>query len=277
MGERRVGFIGAGQMGRPMVDRLLAAGHPVSVYVRRPELATELAAAGAQVLGSAVEVAAVADVLCVCLFSDAQVRHVLLGDGLGHAGVVDALRPGSYVVNHVTGSPDLALELGRRVPSGVRYVDGPMSGTDQDIRAGRLTLLLDGDADDVEQVRPVLSAYAEPIIHVGGVGDGQRIKLVNNLLFTAHLRLALEAARLGRSLGVDPVDLARAIATCSGNSYALALLRLRPADALAAGARPYLVKDVAVVREVADGLGIDLGLLGELATWVDRPDPPRRV
>ena len=269
----RVGFIGVGQMGRPMVERLLSAGYPVTVYVRRPEVAAELANAGAQVLPTPAEVAAAADVLCVCLFSDTQLTELLLGansDGdERHPLVIDALRPGSYLVNHVTGSPMLAQELARRAPPGVRYVDAPMSGTGRDIRAGRLTLLVGAAAEDVESVRPVLAAYAEPVIHVGAVGDGQRIKLVNNLLFTVHLRIALEAARLGQSVGIEPADLARVLATCSGNSYAVALLQQAPATALAESALPYLAKDVAVVRRVADGLGIDLGLLGALSTWVE--------
>jgi 3-hydroxyisobutyrate dehydrogenase-like beta-hydroxyacid dehydrogenase len=250
-------------MGRPMVDRLLAAGHPVTVYVRRKDLAEALSSAGAEVLDSARDVASVADVLCVCLFSDEQLGDVL------DAGVVQAMRPGSYLVNHVTGSPAVAEDLAMRLPAGVHYVDAPMSGTDTDIRAGRLTLLVGAAVADVDAVRPVLAAYADPIIHVGAVGDGQRIKLVNNLMFTAHLRLALEAAGLGRSLGIEPAQLAGVLATCSGNSYAVALLGRVPPDALATSARPYLTKDVAVVRQVAEGLGIDLGLLGELAGWVD--------
>ena len=275
----RVGFIGVGQMGRPMVERLLSAGYPVTVYVRRPEVAAELANAGAQVLPTPAEVAAAADVLCVCLFSDTQLTELLLGANSGgderHPLVIDALRPGSYLVNHVTGSPMLAQELARRAPPGVRYVDAPMSGTGRDIRAGRLTLLVGAAAEDVESVRPVLAAYAEPVIHVGAVGDGQRIKLVNNLLFTVHLRIALEAARLGQSVGIEPADLARVLATCSGNSYAVALLQQAPPAAITESARPYLTKDVAVVRQVAEGLGIDLGLLGALSTWVDASDEPR--
>lgn len=252
-----------GQMGRPMVDRLVAAGFPLSVFVRRPELAAELEAAGVTVAPSIAELAASVDVLVTCTFSDAQLREVVL-DGGGLA----SLRPGAALVNHVTGSPALAAEMAAAAPAGVRVVDAPVSGTADHIRAGTLTVLVGASAGDLDAVRPVLAAYAEPIIHVGRVGDAQRVKLVNNLVFTVHLRIATLAAELGETLGVASTDLARVMGECSGASFALALLQHLPAETMVESARPFLAKDVAVIREVADGLGVDLGLLGELAGWV---------
>jgi 3-hydroxyisobutyrate dehydrogenase-like beta-hydroxyacid dehydrogenase len=263
----RVGFIGAGQMGRPMVDRLLAAGFPVSVFVRRPEVAEELANAGAVIVSSIADLSASVDVLCVCTFSDAQLRQVVFGDD----GALAALPAGSALVNHVTGSPQLIRQLADQAPAGVRVVDAPMSGSADQIRAGQLTLLVGAAPDDVELVRPVLAAYADPIIHVGDVGDGQRIKLVNNLVFAVNLHLATLAADVGQSLGIPPAKLAQVLQHCSGASRALSLLADIPAEAMVEAARPFLAKDVAVVREVAAELGVDLGLLGELAGWVDSP------
>jgi 3-hydroxyisobutyrate dehydrogenase-like beta-hydroxyacid dehydrogenase len=262
----RVGFIGVGQMGRPMVDRLVAAGFPLSVFVRRPELADELRAAGATVAPSIAELAAAVDVLVTCTFSDAQLREVVFD-----AGALAALGPGAALVNHVTGSPALAVEMATAAPAGARVVDAPVSGTADEIRAGELTVLVGGSADDLERVRPVLAAYASPIIHVGTVGDGQRIKLVNNLVFTVHLRVATLAAELGETLGVAPAQLARVIEQCSGASRALSLLQHLPAETMVDLARPFLAKDVAVVREVAHDLGVDLGLLDDVAGWVYEP------
>jgi len=263
-----VGFLGVGQMGRPMVDRLAATGWAPSTYVRRAEVASELRGAGVEVVESAATLAAAVDVLIVCFFSDAQLRDVML-----HDGTLAAMRPGAIVVTHTTGSPDLVLELADRAPEGVRLVDAPVSGTPVEIAAGHLTVLVGGDPDDLERVQPVLSAYADPIIAVGGLGDAMRVKLVNNLLFTVHLRIALEAANVAQSLGVAPADLARVLAHCSGDSYALRILSSgAPPEQLEAGVLPYLSKDVSVVRDVTDAMGVDLGLLGELARWVDRPD-----
>lgn len=262
----RVGFIGAGQMGRPMVDRLVAAGLPITVHARRGEHRAELAAAGIAVRDSPLDLAAASDVVIICLFKDDQVRDLLLADG-----VLAALRPGAVLVNHVTGSPSLATELEASAPEGVSVLDVPVSGTADHIRAGRLTLLAGGQAATLERVRPVLQAYADPIIHVGAVGDGQRIKLVNNLLFAVHLRAAVEAADVASTMGIPAADLARVLAECSADSFALRLFAHVEPDALVDGARPYLEKDVRTVQDVAAAEGIDLGLLGDLAGWVFTP------
>jgi 3-hydroxyisobutyrate dehydrogenase-like beta-hydroxyacid dehydrogenase len=264
----RVGLLGAGQMGRPMVERLAAAGWAPNVSVRREDVAAELRDAGVVVAESATALAADVDLLIVCFFSDAQLREVMLDDG-----VLAVMCAGAIVVTHTTGSPDLVLELAGRAPAGVRVLDMPVSGTPVEIAAGRLTVLAGGDPADLERVRPVIAAYGDPILHVGSLGDAMRVKLVNNLLFTVNLRVALEAAKLARSMGVEPADLARVLSHCSGDSYALHFFTRGGApEQMAMGALPYLAKDVKVVREVAAPMGIDLGVLGELATWVDDAD-----
>ena len=262
----RVGFIGVGHMGRPMVDRLLAAGVPTEVFVRRPELRAELEAAGAAVADSAEELAARSDLVILCFFSDAQVREVMLG-----GGVLASMRSGSILVSHVTGSPTLSVGLQAAAPDGVTILDVPISGTDDHIRRGELTLMVGGDAATLERVRPVLATYCDPILHVGGLGDGQRIKLLNNLVFTVNLRTALAAAELGESMGVPAAELSRVLSECSGGSFAIGLLRHMAPESLAGGARHYLVKDVSTILEVAAEEGIDLGLLGDLAHWVFEP------
>lgn len=266
-GKFRVGFIGVGHMGRPMVDRLVAAGWPTEVYVRRPELRGELEAAGVAVAASADELAARSDLLILCFFNDAQVRQVVLG-GDSHKGALAAMRPGSVLVSHVTGSPSLSVDLQAAAPDGVTVLDVPISGTDDHIRRGELTLMVGGEAAVLDRVRPALEAYAHPILHVGGLGDGQRIKLINNLLFTVNLRTALDGAALAASMGIAADEFARIVSECSGDSFAIRLFRQVPPATMAAGAKHYLVKDVETIRQVAAADGIELGELGELAAWV---------
>jgi 3-hydroxyisobutyrate dehydrogenase-like beta-hydroxyacid dehydrogenase len=261
-----VGFLGVGHMGRPMVARLAAEGWRPRVYVRRPELAAELAAEGLDMADTPTELAASVDLLIVCLFSDEQLRSLLLDDG-----TLSAMRPGSVVATHVTGSPDLVVELADSAPEGVSVLDMPISGGPAEIEAGRLTILAGGAEEVIERVRPAFATYADPIISVGGLGDAMRVKLVNNLLFTANLRMALDAAKLAASMGVNGSDLARVLKHCSGDSFALRTFEHREPDPTASGARPYLMKDVAVVREVAEAMGLDLGELGEVASWVYEP------
>jgi 3-hydroxyisobutyrate dehydrogenase-like beta-hydroxyacid dehydrogenase len=212
---------------------------------------------------SAAELAARCDLLILCLFDDAQVRSLMLD-----AGTIGHLRAGSVVASHVTGSPSLADELQHAAPAGVTLLDAPISGTSDHIRRGELTVLVGGDRQALDRARPAFESYADPIIHVGGLGDGQRAKLVNNLLFTVNLGVAVKAARLGRALGFEPPQLASVIGECSGSSFAFDLFKSRDPETLSAGARHYLVKDIDAVRVVADELEIDLGELGELAGWV---------
>ena len=259
----RVGFIGVGHMGRPMVDRLVAAGVPTEVYVRRPELRDELASAGVAVAASVTELAARSDLVILCFFNDAQVREVMLEDG-----VLAAMQSGSILVSHVTGSPALSRDLQAAAPEGVTVLDVPISGTEDHIRRGQLTLMVGGDIDALDRIRPVLATYCDPILHVGGLGDGQRVKLINNLVFTVNLRTALAAAELGESMGVPSAELSRVLSECSGGSFAINLFQHMPPESLAVGARHYLIKDVSTIRDVAGEQGIELGLLGELANWV---------
>jgi 3-hydroxyisobutyrate dehydrogenase len=263
MSEITVGFVGAGQMGRPMVDRLFAAGFAPQVFARRAEVQQDLKAAGIGVGESAAQVGAGADVLILCLFSDTQVRDVMFDDG-----VLAAMRPGSVVLSHVTGSPELSVELQAAAPLGVTILDVPVSGTVDHIRRGELTMLVGGEGAALEKARPALGSYGNPILHVGGLGDGQRMKLVNNLLFTVHLRVALEAAALARSFGISSPDFARVISACSGDSFAVRLFSHTEPKAMAEGARHFLMKDVNAIRDVAKAEGLDLGLLGDLAGWV---------
>jgi 3-hydroxyisobutyrate dehydrogenase-like beta-hydroxyacid dehydrogenase len=250
-----VGIVGLGEMGMPMLERLRGADLPVTFIARRPEVVDHARDLGALPVESFED----CDVVIVCVYSDDQVRDVCLGRG----GILAALRPVATLVNHTTGSPMTAAalaETGR--PREVDVLDAALSGGPRDIASGTLTLLLGGAADVIERVRPVLATYANPIIHVGGIGDGQRVKLINNAVYGANYALVAEAERVAGALGVDPAVALEAMTSCSGDSRVL-----RTVVALGSSARMYEVagrfieKDVATVTSVAEELGVDLGLL----------------
>jgi 3-hydroxyisobutyrate dehydrogenase-like beta-hydroxyacid dehydrogenase len=112
----------------------------------------------------------------------------------------------------------------------------------------------------------VLASYSSPIIHIGRVGDGQRVKLLNNALFAGNIALVAEAERVAGALGVDPAAALGAIAHCSGNSFSLGMINgIGSAAAARASVGKFIGKDVATVRRVADDLGVDLGVLGTAA------------
>jgi 3-hydroxyisobutyrate dehydrogenase-like beta-hydroxyacid dehydrogenase len=151
-----------------MVRRLVKAGYAVRALARSEEKRGLLAEDGAQVVSDAAEAGDGADAVLVCVYTDEQVRDVCLGGGL-----LGEMPGGSVLVVHTTGSPRTAEAIAARAaPRGIHVVDSPVSGGPHDVAAGRVTLFVGGAEDAVEQVRPVLRSYGDPILHVGRLGAG---------------------------------------------------------------------------------------------------------
>ena len=176
------------------------------------------------------------------------------------------MAPGAVLALHTTGSPATAQRLAEAgAARGVKVVDAPISGGANDIIAGRLTVMLGGDPDDVERVSSVVAAYSDAIFPIGELGSAQAVKLVNNALFAANIQLVAEAERVANELGVDTSTLATVVQRSSGASYVMGLIAFTGSTpALVEGAGHYLRKDIDVVRGVADELGVDLGILGQV-------------
>jgi 3-hydroxyisobutyrate dehydrogenase-like beta-hydroxyacid dehydrogenase len=257
---RRLGFVGAGRMGRPMVRRLLEAQYQIRVLGRSAASRRSLAAEGAQVTADVAEVGAGADAVLVCVHSDEQVRQVCLGGGL-----LDGMDPGSILVIHTTASPrTIAAIAERAAPGGIGVIDAPVSGGPPDVEIGRLTLFVGGADDAVSRARPVLECYGDPVLLVGPAGAGQRVKLINNALFAAQIGLLSSAVRLGEQLGVDEAVLLSALPRGSAASRALGRAAARGSVAsFAAAVGDFLSKDVRVIRSFAAEMGADLGSLDE--------------
>lgn len=254
-----VGFLGAGQLGEPMVARLLRAGHEVLVYARRDESRRRLELKGAATAASVAELARGSDVLISCLFSDEQLRET----GLGPDGFIMNAKPGSVFVSHTTGTVATLKAMQDSSAAGPVVLDAPVSGTADDIAEGTLTVLIGGPTDAVEGVTPVLAAYADPVVPTGALGSALAIKLINNLLFAANAQLLAAATQLGDELNVDPGALLAALQVCSGRSGAAShAQRIGGIDRFAERAAPFLRKDVAACGEAAAQAGVELGLLG---------------
>jgi 3-hydroxyisobutyrate dehydrogenase-like beta-hydroxyacid dehydrogenase len=253
-----VGFLGAGQLGEPMVDRLLGAGHDVVVYARREEIRRRIEAKGAAIADSVAELARGSDVLISCLFSDAQLRET----GIGPDGFIANAKDGAVFVSHTTGTLS-TLELlrdGSAAPPVI--LDAPVSGAADDIAAGTLTVLIGGPSDAVAAVTPILAAYADPVVATGALGSALALKLINNLLFAANAQLLGAATQLGTQLGVDPSVLLSTLQVCSARSHAAEQAhRIGGMDRFAELAGLFLRKDVAACREAAAEAGVELGLL----------------
>jgi 3-hydroxyisobutyrate dehydrogenase-like beta-hydroxyacid dehydrogenase len=256
-----IGFIGAGQLGESMVNRLVGAGHSVLVYARNEEVRARLQR-HVRLAESPAHLATESDIVISCLFSDAQLREV----GLGPDGLIANCRQRSIFVSHTTGTVATLAELSNGFTSAPRVVDAPVSGTAEDIAKGRLTVLLGGDPDAVQQAKPILAAYGDPLIETGQVGTALSMKLVNNLLFAANAQLVAGAAELAGSMGISAGALLEAVSACSGSSRAAQYIRgYGGLDEFAVQVAPFILKDVAAAAAAADAVGAETGLLGEVA------------
>ncbi len=254
-----IGFVGAGRMGAPMVKRLVEGGHDVEVVGRTDEKRCAAAALGARAVADVTDIAPDADVVIVCVFTDDQVKQLCLDGPLVHR-----MRPGAALVVHTTGSPRTVQAIATRFPH-VDVIDAPVSGGPHDIAMGVVTLFVGGDERAVARVQPVLGAYGDPIVHAGGTGSGQLVKLINNSMFAAQVGLVAEGVRLGARLGIDEGPLLGALTHGSAQSRVLSLIAgAGSAEKFSSAVGEFVGKDVAVVRRVVAELGGELGALDVL-------------
>lgn len=254
----RVGFIGLGSQGGPMARRIIEAGYPTALWARRPVSLEPFVGAPAKIAGSPAELAAMSDLVCLCVVDDADVEEVLTGEN----GVLAGLSEGRVVAVHSTIHPETCRRLAATAAAqGVSLIDAPVSGGGMGAAEGRLLVMVGGEADIVERCRPVFACYGDPIVHLGPVGSGQLTKLLNNVLFTANLATAASTLALGRQLEVDPQRLIEVISHGSANSFALGRIGAAGGtlERLAAHAGDLLRKDVRLVSELADAANATKG------------------
>jgi 3-hydroxyisobutyrate dehydrogenase-like beta-hydroxyacid dehydrogenase len=211
-----VGFVGLGDMGAPMARHLVGRGFPTTVADVRPSAVAALVTAGAKPAESPAETADGADVIAVCVVDDAQATAVITGEN----GLCALLRDGQTVVLHSSVRPETAVALASAVRAcGADLLDAPVSGSRPAVEAGTLTVMVGGEAATLERARPVLDAYAERIFHLGPVGTGQSMKLVNNVMLHLNHLVALEALRLAAAEGIAEADAVEVVNASSGRSW----------------------------------------------------------
>lgn len=260
-GSGKIGVIGAGRMGRPIIDRLVAAGHEPTVLTRRPAARAAAEAAGLRCADTVRETVRDAQVVLTVVFDDEQLRAA----ALGHDGVIAAMPVDGILVQHTTCDPATVTLLAEAAAKrGIRVLDAALSGNPRDVAAGQLTLWVGGEESALTYVRPLLDSYASPVMFAGPVGNGQRIKLVNNALFAAQVGLAVDAVRLAGSMGIAEEQILAAVAQGSGASRALSSVAWIGANAVGTRLGELMAKDMSVVRGFAERAGADLGLIGQV-------------
>jgi 3-hydroxyisobutyrate dehydrogenase-like beta-hydroxyacid dehydrogenase len=263
------GFIGLGNMGRPMAQRIAAAGIPLRLWARRPESLEGMLGNGVESCATPRALGAASDIVGLCVRTDAEVLDVALREP---DGILGGMRPGSVLLIHATVAPETVTTIeafGK--DRGVAVLDAPVSGGSKAAEAGTLTVLLGGDAAGINQAMPVMESYSAFRPHVGPAGAAQVVKLLNNNLCYANVAMGLQAIALAEKLGVDSKMAASVIARSSGASHAFGLILDRNQLDKMSGSTSNVRKDVAHLIEILEKHGIDADELTDLSvTAADR-------
>jgi len=247
----RVGFIGLGAMGLPMCRNVIKAGFPVTVWARRPESAEAVRSGGAGWAESPTKLAGESDVLILIVTSSSDVQELVAGP----QGVLEGASGGTVIVDMSTIAPSVSRSLYERSKErGAHFLDAPVSGGTQGAEAGTLTVMVGGDAEAFERVRPVLEAMGKNVFHVGPSGAGEVIKLVNNILVGVIAAGTAEAFVLGVKAGADVETMARVVGLSAGASWQLA--NQFPLRAFSGTFHPGFMTDL-LCKDL--GLALDLG------------------
>ncbi|BEP39279.1 NAD(P)-dependent oxidoreductase (plasmid) [Variovorax sp. V59] len=245
-------MIGIGMMGHGIATNIAKHGYPLAVLEHAGNQPLDaLKATGARSFTRAADLAAQSDIVILVLTGSPQVEAVLTGEG----GVLQGLRPGSIVIDCSTAIPASTLRMAQAVQAaGSRFLDTPMTRTPKEAAEGRLNLLVGGDAALLEECRPLLSCFAENILHAGPVGAGHGMKLLHNFVSLGTVALIAEAAACAGQHGVAPEMFVEILAKGGGGGVALERLR------------PYLTaKDTSSLRFSIANASKDLGYYNTMA------------
>jgi 3-hydroxyisobutyrate dehydrogenase len=256
-----LGFVGLGAMGLPMTRHLLEAGHRVTVASRSPGPVERAVALGAVAGASPGAVAEASRTVLLCVPSSPQVAEVV-------DTMLPFLGPGQVVVDCSTIDPEVAREQHRRVTAtGAGFLDAPLSGGTAGAEKGTLTLMVGGDAETLEEARPARQPFAGLIVHVGGPGMGQVVKLCNNLIYAAQMLATAEATALAVRSGVDLDKLLEVLEHSTGDCVAvrtrLPVAGVVPDSPASHEWRPgfmtdLMAKDLDLALVYAEGAGVPL-------------------
>ncbi|WP_310964665.1 NAD(P)-dependent oxidoreductase [Nocardioides terrisoli] len=259
-----VGFIGLGNIGKPMALRLAGSEHPLWVYDVAPDPLTELAAAGASVASSVADLAGHVDVVCVMVRDDEQVRDVV-GEILGTG------REGLTVAIHSTVAPDTPASMEDICRwHGVQVVDAPVSGGAMGAADGTLAIMVGGSDAAYGACAAPLGVMGSHVVHAGPIGAGTRMKLARNLLHFVSFTAATEAQRLAEASGLDLVELGRVVRHTDALTGGPGAIMHRATTEPIGAHDPWLgifehvralgEKDLRFATDLADDLGVDVPL-----------------
>jgi 4-hydroxybutyrate dehydrogenase/sulfolactaldehyde 3-reductase len=254
----KIGFIGIGVMGAPMVRNLLKAGFDVAVFDISAAAVEAIAKAGARPSKSPADLARDCDCVVTMVTKGSDVEQVLFGSD----GAFETIRPGTLYVDMTTVPPATTDSIGKQMlAKGVEMLDAPVGRTSQHAERGESLFMVGGAEAALERARPILEKLGDTIVHCGKLGSGIRMKVVNNFLASAVNVATSEALALAEAVGVDP-ELARSIMqrTVAGQGH---LGTTYPAKVLKGDFTPgfrvdLVIKDVGIAIDMAEKADFDL-------------------
>jgi len=250
-----IGFIGTGVMGKGMAANLMKAGYKVSVYNRTKAKAQELIEKGAIWKDTIAELAREANVIITMIGYPNDVREAYLGAN----GIIANARPGSYLIDMTTSSPKLAKEIYEAAKAkNLNALDAPVSGGDVGAREGTLSIMVGGDAQAFEAVKPIFEAMGKNIVLQGGAGAGQYTKMCNQIAIASNMMGVCEAIAYAIKAGLDPNVVLKSIGSGAAGSWSLNNLVPRM---LAGNFEPgfyikHFIKDMKIALESAKEMGL---------------------
>ncbi len=260
-----IAFIGLGNMGGPMAQNLLKAGHSVRAFDLVPAALEAVKTKGGIVAASPADAISGVDVVVTMLPASKHVESLYLGAD----GLVGKIKAGTLVIDCSTIAPASSRKVAEAaLAQGLVFIDAPVSGGTAGAAAGTLTFIVGGDAAALERARPYLEAMGKNIFHAGGNGAGQVAKIANNMLLAIHMAGTAEALALGVANGLDPKVLSEIMVKSSGRNWSLELYNPWPG----------VQENVPASRGYSGGFGSalmlkDLGLAAEASIASGSPVP----
>lgn len=255
---KKIGFIGLGAMGRGLAGNLIAKGFNVTVWDIAPSAVDAMVAKGAKRAESIAALAREVDVVCTMVPDAPDVKRVALGED----GIIAGAHPGLVHIDFSTVDPTTSRTVGAALAEkGVRMLDSPVGRGVPEAEAGTVTFMVGGDAKTLEEVRPVLEAMSSEIMHIGDLGAGSTIKLVNNYLAAGMVAIISEAISFGVKSGVS-IEQIIALSDKTGTSNKV-LNTVLPSKAFKADYKPgftsrLAAKDHRLAMSLARDLSLDL-------------------
>jgi 3-hydroxyisobutyrate dehydrogenase len=215
--DKTVGFVGLGMMGGPMAENILKKGHPLVVYDIDRKKVAQFVEMGAIAATDPADMARQARVLISMVDTTAQAEEVIVGPN----GFIENAQQGDVIVTMSTIDPFAVRAMQQKLDAkGVALLDAPVTGMEKGAKEGTLKAYVGGNPDALERARPALQSMTSEILHLGALGNGISMKLVNNMLMQVNRVLIAEALALGAKLGLDPQQMVDVIGKTTGNSVA---------------------------------------------------------